>query len=70
MFFGMDRATDEQSLIAFLKNFSNDRLTQELVPRLTEDEIHQLVDQLTQIMKNHLNDEEYHALFLNEPHPH
>ena len=70
MLFGLNRATDEQSLIAFLSLFSADRLTQELVPRMSEEEIHQLVDLMTQIMRNHLSDDEYHRLFLGEERHH
>ena len=70
MFFGMNRATDEQSLIAFLRQFSSDHLTAALVPRMSEEEIHQVVDLLTGIMRNHLSGEEYHRLFLGEDHHH
>lgn len=70
MFFGLDRPTDEQSLIAFLRQFSDDRLVGALVPRMTEAEIHQVIDLLTQIMRNHLSSDEYHRLFLGEEHHH
>lgn len=70
MFFGLDRATDEQSLITFLKQFSEDRLLGTLVPRMSEEEIHQVVDLLTMVMRNHLSGEEYHSLFLGEDHHH
>ncbi len=70
MFFGLNRATDEQSLITFLHQFSDDRLTRELVPRMSEAEIHQVVDLLTLIMRNHLSGDEYHRLFLGEEHHH
>jgi hypothetical protein len=70
MLFGLDRATDEQSLITFLRQFSDDRLVGELVPRMTEEEIHRVVDLLTQIMRNHLSSDEYHRLFLGEEHRH
>lgn len=70
MFFGLDRTTDEQSLVTFLRQFSDDRLVRELVPRMTEEEIHQVVDLLTQIMRNHLSSDEYHRLFLDEEHHH
>ena len=66
MFFGLNRAMDEQSLIAFLHQFGDERLTQELVPRMSEEEIHQVVDLLTRIMRNHLSSDEYHRLFLGE----
>ena len=70
MFFGMNRATDEQSLVTFLQQFSSDALTAALVPRMSEEEIHQVVDLLTAIMRNHLSKQEYHRLFLNEEHHH
>ena len=70
MFFGLDRATDEQSLITFLKQFSEDRLLGTLAPRMSEEEIHPVVDLLTMVMRNHLSGEEYHSLFLGEDHHH
>ena len=70
MLFGLDRNTDEQSLVTFLRLFSQDRLLGTLAPRMREEEIHQVVDLLTGIMRNHLSDEEYHNLFLGEEHHH
>ena len=70
MFFGLDRATDEQSLITFLQQFSEDRLLGTLASRMSEEEIHQVVDLLTMVMRNHLSGEEYHSLFLGEDHHH
>ena len=70
MYFGINRITDEQSLVTFLQHFSADRLTSALVPRMTEQEILQIVDLLTGIMKNHLSGDEYHTLFLGEEHHH
>jgi hypothetical protein len=70
MYFGINRTTDEQSLISFLQHFSNDRLTSELVPRMTDQEITQVIDLLSGIMKNHLTGDEYHSLFLGEDHHH
>ena len=37
---------------------------------MREEEIHQVVDLLTGIMRNHLSGEEYHNLFLGEEHHH
>ena len=52
MLFGLDRNTDEQSLVTFLRLFSQDRLLGTLAPRMREEEIHQVVDLLTGIMRN------------------
>jgi len=68
--FGLNRETDERSLAIFLKLFSRDELLQTLIPRLGDDEIIQLVDQLTTVLRNHLQEAEYHELFLGDPDHH
>jgi hypothetical protein len=37
---------------------------------MSEEEIHQVVDLLTDVMKKHLSGDEYHRLFLGEEHHH
>ena len=64
--FGLDRATDERSLILFLERFTRPELLATLVPRLTEEEIIALLDQLSALMKKHLREPEYHRLFLKD----
>nr|WP_320011403.1 hypothetical protein [uncultured Desulfobulbus sp.] len=70
MFFGLDRETDERSLAEFLQHFSDERLTKVLIPRMSEEEINQVVDLLGIIMKNNLSENEYHKLFLQDEHHH
>ncbi|MDD2463431.1 MAG: hypothetical protein PHI97_05495 [Desulfobulbus sp.] len=70
MFFGLNRETDERSLVEFLQHFTDEQLTQALIPRMSEEEINQIVDLLGAIMKNHLSSDEYHRLFLHEEHHH
>ena len=64
--FGFDRKTDERSLASFISLFSNSRLLDVLIPRMTDQEILQLVDQLSTLMRRHLSEREYHRLFLGE----
>ena len=64
--FGLNRATDEQSLFLFLRLFTREELLQALIPRLDEDDIMQLVRQLTGVLHKHLEEKEYHELFLGE----
>ena len=64
--FGWDRPTDERSLLAFLKNFSQEDFLTVLIPRLTDKEIIAIIAQLTAAMKAHLSEQEYHHLFLNQ----
>ncbi|RJX31433.1 MAG: hypothetical protein C4531_07610 [Desulfurivibrio sp.] len=66
MCFGLNRETDERSLAAFLQLFAAPALLEALIPRLSEADIEATVDFLTRIMKKHLQEDEYHTLFLNE----
>ena len=67
--FGLDRATDERSLAAFLRIFSSEPLLTTLIPRLSDREIGGLVDTLSELLRAHLSEQEYHRLFLgDEPH--
>ena len=68
--FGLNRQTDERSLALFLKLFNRDELLQTLIPRLSDDEIIRLVDQLTAVLRNHLQEDEYHELFLGDQNHH
>lgn len=62
--FGLNRETDERSLAAFLKKFTSDPLLAKLIPRLSEEEITELLDFITKLMHKHLHKQEYHNLFL------
>jgi hypothetical protein len=64
--FGLNRKLDEQSLVLFLKLFSRDQLLDALAPRLEDFEIEQVVDLLSALMRKHLQEKEYHELFLDD----
>jgi len=64
--FGLNRETDERSLAAFLQMFTAPAMLEALIPRLSDDDIEATVDFLTRLMKKHLQEDEYHSLFLNE----
>jgi hypothetical protein len=65
--FGFSREVDEKSLIVYLQKFSEDALAKALVPRLSDEEIDELFELMTRLMRKHLVDEEYHTLFLKDP---
>jgi len=65
---GLDRETDENTIIYYLQKFSDDTLINNLVKRLTEDEIEEIFSLLTRLLKKHLTDSEYHKLFLKDDH--
>jgi hypothetical protein len=64
--FGLSREIDEKSLIYYLQKFSDDDLMRVLVPRLSDEEINRMSDLISELMRNHLNDKEYHRLFLKD----
>lgn len=67
--FGLDRATDEKTLIYYLQKFSDDALAETLTARMTDEELEAVFSLITRIMKAHLSEGEYHRLFLKEEHP-
>ncbi|MDJ0667749.1 MAG: cytoplasmic protein [Desulfobacterales bacterium] len=64
--FGLDRPTDENTLIYYLQKFSDDALIQTLVKRMSDAELLALFDHLGALLKKHLDKEEYHQLFLKD----
>ena len=64
--FGLDRETDEKSLMVYLQKFSDDDFLKTLIPRLSDDEIKEISEFIFRFLKTHLKKEEYHRLFLKE----
>lgn len=64
--FGLNRELDDCSLALFLRLFSREELMHTLIPRLADEEISSLVDNLTGILHKHLEEKEYHELFLGD----
>lgn len=64
--FGADRETDENTVVYFLQKLSDDRLMKTLIKRLSEDELSEVFNMMTRLLKEHLTDTEYHDLFLKE----
>jgi TorA maturation chaperone TorD len=62
--FGFNRQTDEESLQHFIRAFAQPELLEALVPRMTDAEISQLLDDLSTLMGKHFKEKEYHKLFL------
>jgi hypothetical protein len=64
--FGLDRETDEKSLMVYLQKFSDDALLDALIPRLSDAEIQELFELISRLLKKHLREAEYHRLFLKD----
>ena len=64
--FGADRKTDENTVMFYLQKFSDDKLMQKVMPRLSDDELQEIFDLINRILKKHLKHTEYHQLFLKD----
>ena len=64
--FGLNRETDEKTLMVYLQKFADDRLAGLMVQRMSDGQLESLFNCLTELMREHLSEEEYHTLFLHE----
>jgi hypothetical protein len=67
--FGLNRETDEKTVAYYLQKFSDDRLLEIILKRLDDSELETVFDLLSALLSKHLDEQEYHALFLKENHP-
>ncbi|MBU1275289.1 MAG: cytoplasmic protein [Proteobacteria bacterium] len=68
--FGMDRPTDEATVLVYLQKFSDDGCMATILPRLSPEELSMIFDTISGLLRRHLKEEEYHAKFLKDPEPH
>jgi len=64
--FGLDRQTDENTIVVYLQKFSDDALMETLKGRMSDGEMESLFTSLTLLLKRHLSEAEYHRLFLKD----
>ena len=64
--FGLDRATDEETIRFYLQKFSEDTFTETLVKRLSDIELEEIYEFIHKFLKHHISEEEYHHLFLKD----
>lgn len=67
--FGMNRETDENTVIYYLQKFSDDALLDVLRRRMDDKDLETLFELMSVLLRKHLSEAEYHALFLKEDHP-
>ncbi|SDO46204.1 hypothetical protein [Desulforhopalus singaporensis] len=68
--FGLTEELDRDSLVIFLQLAGRQELAQTLAARMSSEEIINFVDSFMDLLRQHLTEQEYHTLFLNENHPH
>jgi len=64
--FGMDRNTDEETVMFYLQKFSEDSFMKALLPRLSDEELEKIYLWVNNHLRQHISEDEYHALFLKD----
>ncbi len=62
--FGMDRELDEITVKIYLQKFSDDDHLRTIIPRMSDAELEEVFNLLSRLLHKHLEEEEYHELFL------
>jgi len=64
--FGYDRQSNENTVQVYLQKFSDDRVMEAVLKRMTDDDLTEIFDVIGKMIKNYLTEPEYHRLFLKE----
>jgi len=63
---GMDRKTDENTIVYYLQKFSDDCFMEHLKKKITDDDIEKIFSMISGLLKKYITEEEYHSLFLKD----
>ena len=64
--FGLNREVDEHTLTYYLQKFSDDQLMALIRGRISDEDMEEMFNLLGRLLKEYLNDEEYHTYFLKD----
>ncbi len=64
--FGMDRKTDEQTVMFYLQKFGEDNFMETFIPRLSDIELEEIYLFVNDFLKRHITEDEYHDIFLKD----
>ncbi len=70
MCFGLNLDLDRESFVCFMQLMGNAALAETLASRLSSEEIQNIVQYFTGVLKKNMTEDEYHELFLLEQSPH
>lgn len=68
--FGMDRKTDESTVICYLQMLSDDTMMKHLIKKMSDEELDNVFTFVSTLLKSHISESEYHHLFLRDDHQH
>ena len=64
--FGLNRTTDENTVIYYLQKFSDDQLISHMVRKLSDQELEEIFNMISRLLKVYLSETEYHRYFLKD----
>lgn len=64
--YGLDRQSDENTVQLYLQKFSDDRLMKTILKRMADDDLSEVFEIISKMLKRYLTEPEYHQLFLKE----
>lgn len=64
--YGLDRQSNENTVQLYLQKFSDDHLMETILKRMTDDDLTEIFEITSKMMKKYLTGPEYHQLFLKE----
>ena len=64
--FGLSREVDEHTLTYYLQKFSDDQLMALIRGRISDEDMEEMFNLLGRLLKEYLNNEEYHKYFLKD----
>jgi hypothetical protein len=64
--YGLDRRTDENTVRFYLQKFSDDGLMETVLGRMTDEDLLEVFEVTSKMLKTYLNEPEYHELFLKD----
>lgn len=67
--YGLDRQSDEDTVQVYLQKFSDDALMKTVLKRMSDEDLAELFDIVSKMLKKYLAEPEYHLLFLKDESP-
>jgi len=64
--YGLDRQSNEDTVQLYLQKFSDDALMKTILKRMSDEDLAEVFDILSKMLKKHLTEPEYHRLFLKD----
>ena len=64
--FGLNRETDENTVVYYLQKFSDDQCMEKMIKRLSDEDLEKMFEYISMLLKKHLSETEYHRLFLKD----